>query len=667
MKEFKSLDGGRYVYADDIINLQELSLSFSSIFDGCGNFIISGCNVSGNSISSGFVYINGKVRKFDGGKNIVSYPIYIYEYNTVESVGYEDQQVKSGRTVYGSSFMTSEPTQNDLVTGLKPQYILVQADNKARRIGDAFFGRYSVSKDEQHTEQNIDGSLTVGGSIVASGIMQSNAVHIDSNGSETRMYHDTENGNFTTLSTFPNKHSFKTVATRDGQFKVYYNSKLTALVGSTGSQFLSPVQFEQIQVSHVRVEDHSIYSTGADSDGSNVLKINVRSGGVEGKNQHTQIGDGKGNVLVDINGLTHQTTFQSNITLHHGTPSISLKSENYTNRSEDTLDSRLYWFDKNGSVTGVVGYYGDEKGSSRTLRIHNAIGDIQTDNRVYITGGLTLNGKDVETEYVTHEALETRLDAIEIIAADEDTRKANEEKRVEAERGRVNAEKLRVQAEQTRDAHFKQIQTSSDQVIQAVLKTDESVKLAEKGRVQEEQSRVLAEKGRVTSEANRVSEFNALKQSAKEVTDEAIKAAEKANQAAENAKESVPQILHNLDMTMGGATARFHGFINEATSLLESAESVVGVYFDRQTKRFYGLDYNENYVKHWSDEDLYVQKNGNVLKNKVFLLKNVPYTWGIDSNTLIPVHSHVIMSETDYEKLVEKDNDMIYLIYEEDA
>ena len=43
MKEFTSQTGGRYTYIDDIMNLQNLALAFTSIFDECDNFIISGC------------------------------------------------------------------------------------------------------------------------------------------------------------------------------------------------------------------------------------------------------------------------------------------------------------------------------------------------------------------------------------------------------------------------------------------------------------------------------------------------------------------------------------------------------------------------------------------------------------------------------------------------
>ena len=70
MKEFNAQTGGRYTYVDDIINLQELALAFASLFTDCDNFIVSGCEVTGSTISAGFVYLNGTLRKFSGASGI---------------------------------------------------------------------------------------------------------------------------------------------------------------------------------------------------------------------------------------------------------------------------------------------------------------------------------------------------------------------------------------------------------------------------------------------------------------------------------------------------------------------------------------------------------------------------------------------------------------------
>lgn len=55
MKEYIAETGGRYTYSDDILNLQELALSMSAVFDGCSDFIISGCEIEGPRVSPGYV------------------------------------------------------------------------------------------------------------------------------------------------------------------------------------------------------------------------------------------------------------------------------------------------------------------------------------------------------------------------------------------------------------------------------------------------------------------------------------------------------------------------------------------------------------------------------------------------------------------------------------
>lgn len=87
MKEYVAEPGGRYTYSDDVLNLQELALSLSALFEGCPDFIVSGCEVNGAAITAGYVWLNGKVRRFEGCKDAV-FPYYIYETNRHESVTY---------------------------------------------------------------------------------------------------------------------------------------------------------------------------------------------------------------------------------------------------------------------------------------------------------------------------------------------------------------------------------------------------------------------------------------------------------------------------------------------------------------------------------------------------------------------------------------------------
>ena len=112
MKEYVAEAGGRYTYVDDILNLQELTLSMTSIFTDCANFIISGCEVvSDNEITSGYVWINKKIRYFEGSKGI-KFPYYLVEKNTVDSVMYAKEAVKRGRNNYLCVGSQTKPTES---------------------------------------------------------------------------------------------------------------------------------------------------------------------------------------------------------------------------------------------------------------------------------------------------------------------------------------------------------------------------------------------------------------------------------------------------------------------------------------------------------------------------------------------------------------------------
>ena len=156
MKELIGLEGGRYTYLDDLINMQESALSFASIFMGCDNFVIGGCEVSGSSISEGYVFINGKIRKFSGATGISQWPQYIYEYNTVENVRYATETQKVGRNIYGCAIAAAIPTTPDTITQLSPEAITVQSTG-AINLKDAFFGKYALLLDQTAKSQIVKG------------------------------------------------------------------------------------------------------------------------------------------------------------------------------------------------------------------------------------------------------------------------------------------------------------------------------------------------------------------------------------------------------------------------------------------------------------------------------------------------------------------------------
>lgn len=163
MKEYIAETGGRYTYSDDILNLQELALSMSAVFDSCSDFIISGCEPDGPRISPGYVWLGGKVRRFEGAADAV-YPYYIYEANRHESVVYANDVNKRGRTCYLCAGAKAIPETTDPVTGKLPVSIEV-TESYAPRFIDKFFGRYAVLLDTPFTRQTVKKDLVLAGTL----------------------------------------------------------------------------------------------------------------------------------------------------------------------------------------------------------------------------------------------------------------------------------------------------------------------------------------------------------------------------------------------------------------------------------------------------------------------------------------------------------------------
>ena len=156
MKEFTSQTGGRYTYIDDIMNLQNLALAFTSIFDECDN-----------CISAGYVYINGKIRYCAGTSGVSKWPMYLYENNSVERVSYADSGDKNGRNIYGCAVSSSVPIANDVLTEAPPQFISITSDGTALRLKEALFGKYALMIDSPNSVQTVQKDVVIDGTVTA--------------------------------------------------------------------------------------------------------------------------------------------------------------------------------------------------------------------------------------------------------------------------------------------------------------------------------------------------------------------------------------------------------------------------------------------------------------------------------------------------------------------
>lgn len=166
MKEFQSTTGGRHIYNTDFKNLQELALAMQEIFHECGeNFVISGCKVTDGdtlSVSDGYVYIDGKVRKVAAAEKLSATNLYIVAaQRNGDDIPYADGNYVEQYVEY-----YAEAQNNSSVSG---QYIKYDSTTNAfPNLATTFFNFYSVCK--QAGEQSIN-NLTVQKSLTASGTM----------------------------------------------------------------------------------------------------------------------------------------------------------------------------------------------------------------------------------------------------------------------------------------------------------------------------------------------------------------------------------------------------------------------------------------------------------------------------------------------------------------
>lgn len=167
MIEFEDEGGGRYLFTDDILNLQDLALSITEMFDDCDNFIVSGCEVSSKAIGSGYVYIDGKIRYYEGA-SASTWPQYIYATDTEINVEYKSD-TKLGRTKYSASSSSSAPSDVGYIT---------VTSSGGPTIGDAFLSKYSLllSSDE---EQTISSDVSINGNVSINGSLSIEDIRID--------------------------------------------------------------------------------------------------------------------------------------------------------------------------------------------------------------------------------------------------------------------------------------------------------------------------------------------------------------------------------------------------------------------------------------------------------------------------------------------------------
>lgn len=416
MKEFIAEPGGRYTYADDIINLQDMVLAVGSLLDGCSNFIISGCQCQGAVITPGYVWLGGKIRRFEGCAD-ASYPYYIYEKNSNESVTYANEVNKRGRACYLALGGRSVPDTTDSVTGALPQFIEVTADY-APRLADKFFGRYALMTDSPFTRQTVRKDLLLTGTLtVEKGIESKHSLLVSPTGSKKILRGYFSEASVARLEAGTNAAPVAAVVFDLLKGSVIIESK--GVVTATFTErlcILSDLRSDTVRAGSLFFTGNQLKNIAERSD-KGAVRINY-----DGYNEGTayfrnfEVYDGKRCTLplLQVCGADKRVAVHAVLTVDsaHG---ITLSDAGHV-LTDAAFGGTIRWCDQSGAEAAIVGYT-EEKHPH--FSITNTAGGILLvpKNFVDVQGDLQVNGISIAKTYATQQALtdglNKKVDAIE--------------------------------------------------------------------------------------------------------------------------------------------------------------------------------------------------------------------------------------------------------------
>lgn len=415
MKEYVAETGGRYTYADDILNLQELALSLTCIFDGCTDFIISGCTITESTLTSGYVWLNGKVRYFEGCPS-PTFPYYIYERNSSDTVTYANEMNKKGRNNYlclGSHVL---PATADAITDTPPHFIEIQ-QNYAPRFIDKFIGKYAILADTPFAKQTIRKDLIIAGNLTVDKILESKTAVSVTN--PTSGYTVKEivkaNGDASWGSYYNGLLINEILLLTDGSFCFMKQGKELARIHENGIS-ISSLSSTMTKSGSIYISDTSITNYDDPTD-EGALHINA-SGYKNGKAKfrNLNIYDGKQNTvpLLQVVGKSKKINLGGNLSIKSNTNQISLISSSFL-KDNPSLTSTVQFKDSAEETIGEMGYVSAD---NTDLSINNQIGNIvlTSSGSVNIQADLQVRGINLTKLYVSltdfNASLKKKVDAI---------------------------------------------------------------------------------------------------------------------------------------------------------------------------------------------------------------------------------------------------------------
>jgi hypothetical protein len=157
MKRLHFADGGRPLSNNDLSILQEeLYKAVEQQYSGLGSFIVSGCSVSGTTIASGLVFIDGKILPFAGAGS-VTFPAYLKQaaVQELDVAAYETGGSHPKRKYYSAELVGAQPGSGG--------YIVMSSTG-----GRSYYDAISSEVVRMRGNQTVEGNKTFSGKVTIS-------------------------------------------------------------------------------------------------------------------------------------------------------------------------------------------------------------------------------------------------------------------------------------------------------------------------------------------------------------------------------------------------------------------------------------------------------------------------------------------------------------------
>jgi len=409
MKQYVAKVGGRFVYNDDIINLQDLALSYTALFVGRPNFIISGLEIVETSpgsptreISSGFVWLNGHIRHFTGASGVTwgANGYFLVPNDSVESVRYAEMPTGEARHIFDVAGQTTTPALP--VT----QFIQIQNNLSAPRIENSWLGSMCVLLNPPTNRQTIARDIAIGGSLFVDGAVNGERLGLTTGtGALQRQFQirplTPDRLTMAQLLNGTEVHSIQFDRNGDIAFVIggIEIMRVTS-TGVVGTAFTGGSQGS----SDIVISGGDVYRNTGDNEFAAVQFNRIGFNGGVGRFRNVEIFDGKGTRFARFTGADKQLFMEGSILVSTPTAnSVTLRNSSFLT-SEGSYVANVSFSDRNNFQCGLMGYVP----SSLELFIRNFRGGGVTVSSAFsATGVISEQGTALSARYAPLGAFNT--------------------------------------------------------------------------------------------------------------------------------------------------------------------------------------------------------------------------------------------------------------------